>query len=100
MKRRCIVEGCPTLTARTRCPEHQRELARKRGNTTEYRAAHTKHRNAWAPEVAKGTVLCSRCQTLIPSGGLWDIDQRADLGGWFPSHRDCNRAANWKQRIE
>lgn len=57
-----------------------------------YGARHRRIRWQWAPLVATGTVVCWRCDDLIPAGAAWhlghDDDDRTRYRG--PEHAACN----------
>lgn len=97
----CAEPGCPTLTQRTRCPDHERAKDRARGSSTArgYGQQHRAERERWAPLVATGNVKCARCREFIPPDAPWDLDHRDDdrtkyLG---PSCVRCNRATSGRR---
>lgn len=62
-----------------------------------YGRRHQLLRQAWAPRVAAGRVVCNRCDQLIKRGQDWDLghddsdpNHRTYAG---PEHQACNRAA-------
>lgn len=93
----CIEAGCPALTRKTRCHEHERAKDRERGTSGErgYDYAHQQERAAWAPLVATGNVKCWRCGEYITAGAAFDLGHddadRSKYRG--PEHVGCNRAA-------
>lgn len=97
IKRPCIEDGCPILTTRTRCTDHERHRDQQRGTRQDrgYDAAHDQHRRNWEPRVATGTVRCWRCHKLIRPIEPWDLghddhDRTITRG---PEHANqCNRA--------
>lgn len=96
----CVEPGCPVLTKRTRCPEHERAKDRARGTRAErgYGAEHVARRKAWVPLVATGNVRCWRCGEFIAAGAAWDLGHddadRARYRG--PEHvgRECRKGGN------
>jgi len=81
----CLTCGRPCRGPR--CPAHQRAHKAKYGPT------HQAERQAWAPLVAEGRVICSRCQLPINPGAAWDLGHRPGLPS-HPEHARCNRAAH------
>lgn len=97
-KRVCLEPGCPVLTDRTRCHQHERAKDRARGTRQErgYDSEHDRARAAWAPQVARGLVKCRRCDDLIDPDEPWDLghpDADCDRPR-APEHRACNRATS------
>lgn len=96
----CLEPGCPALTERARCVEHERAKDRARGTAAArgYGADHRNERGRWAPLVATGNVKCWRCGEYIPAG-LFDLghdDQdRSKYRG--PEHVSCNRATSGRR---
>jgi hypothetical protein len=70
---------------------------RKLASTTArgYGAQHQALRRAWAPQVARGTVSCTRCGLTIEPTEAWDLGHddhdRSKYTG--PEHAACNRRA-------
>ena len=96
----CIEAGCPTLTERTRCTEHERAKDRARGTRRErgYGAEHRALRARWVPLVATGNVKCWRCGDYIAAGAAWDLghDDRDRSKYRGPEHvgRECRAGGN------
>lgn len=60
----CVEAGCPTLTKRTRCAEHERAKDRARGSREQrgYGTEHRKLRAEWQQRMDGGeAVICWRC---------------------------------------
>lgn len=92
-KRVCLETGCPTLTDRTRCPEHERERDRARGSSTErgYGTEHRKLRAQLAP-AAIGT-NCHFCGKPMLSSQSLALDHTEDRTGYRGIvHLACNAA--------
>jgi len=92
----CIESGCPALTRKTRCHEHERANDKARGTRHErgYDAQHDAERARWAPLVATGNVKCWRCRLHIAPDAPWDLghDDRDRTVYRGPEHEACNRA--------
>ena len=97
----CIEAGCPTLTERTRCTEHERAKDRARGSAAErgYGPDHRALRSTWAPLVATVNVKCWRCGDYIAADAPFDLGHDdADRGKYRgPEHVSCNRATSGRQ---
>lgn len=97
-KRVCAEAGCPTLTDRTRCPDHERARDRARGTRQQrgYDAAHDAIRRASVAKLNAGQMLtCWRCGGPITSAadlhiGHDDIDRTITRGD---EHSSCNLSA-------
>ena len=64
----CVEPGCPVLTKRTRCPEHERAKDRARGTRAErgYGAAHDALRADYQRRMNRGEEFdCWRCEDPI-----------------------------------
>ena len=96
----CLEPGCPTLTERSRCREHERAKDRERGTPAErgYGPEHRALRAQWAPLVATGNVKCWRCGDYIAAGAPFDLGHddmdRSKYRG--PEHvgRECRAGGN------
>jgi hypothetical protein len=66
-----------------------------------YGETHRRLRRHWAPAVATGGVLCSRCGRYIRLGEPWDLGHDdEDRSRWSgPEHRACNRATSGRVRV-
>ena len=97
----CAEPGCPTLTKRTRCAEHERAKDRARGTRQErgYDARHDAERKRWVPRVATGNVKCWRCGDYIPADAPFDLGHddhdRSRYRG--PECVSCNRATSGRR---
>lgn len=96
-RRVCAEPGCPVLTDRTRCAEHeqQREQARGRRQERGYDARHDALRRVTARQVHAGRAVCWRCGEPITRSEAWhlghcDNDRRVYHG---PEHEACNTGA-------
>lgn len=89
--RRCIEVDCLELTARTRCPEHQRDYKLRRGYTNEYRLRHIHARKRLDPIVKSGAAVCSRCHEPLDPRLPYEADERP--WGFEPAHPACNSRA-------
>ncbi|WP_374107425.1 endonuclease domain-containing protein [Nocardioides sp. cx-169] len=71
----CLEPGCPTLTRRTRCADHERAKDKARGTRQErgYGADHEARRAEWAPIVAQGGVQCWRCREVLDPALPWHL---------------------------
>ena len=94
----CLEPGCPTLTERSRCAEHERAKDRARGTPAErgYDAEHRALRASFVPLVRTGLVKCWRCRELIGADEPWDLGHE---DGNRSRHRGpeclpCNRATS------
>lgn len=99
--RQCL--GCrrpfPKNDGNSRCPscraERQRQIdadpARRQRKAVLYNAAHRRLRQAWAPYVAAGTVVCGDCRQPIAPTDEWDLGHSAGTES-TPWHQKCNRA--------
>lgn len=95
----CAEPGCPELSDKPRCPAHRRQAEQARGTRQQrgYDRRHERHRAAWAPKVATGTVQCARCGKTINPGQAWHDDHTDDRSGYLgPSHANCNDSAGGK----
>ena len=71
----CLEPGCPTLTDRTRCVEHERGKDRARGTRQErgYGAEHVKLRAHYQRRMNAGeSFTCWRCPNTIDPN-LWHL---------------------------
>lgn len=87
-KRVCLEPGCPTLTTKSRCPDHERQRDRARGTRQErgYDAGHDKLRAAWQRLLDDGAeIYCWRCQ-------LNGKHTRIDPTDWHLGHDDEDRS--------
>lgn len=94
----CAEPGCPTLTDRTRCPDHTRAKDRARGTRQErgYDADHDRLRRAYQLRMEAGEVFhCWRCDAEIDPDawdlGHDDVDRGQHRG---PECIGCNRATS------
>ena len=86
-KRVCLEPGCPNLTTKSRCQQHEREHDRARGTRRDrgYDAAHDRLRAAWQRQLDGGAVVyCWRC---LLSGKR----TRIDPAHWHLGHDDDDR---------
>lgn len=60
-----------------------------------YGAKHDAERRRWAPKVARGDVICWRCDEVIEPGAPWDLGHADGSETIYngPEHRACNRGA-------
>ena len=92
MLRPCLEPGCPHLTPRTRCSEHERARGKRRGSTTQrgYGGEHQKARAALAGKY----LVCGYCGVGI--AGSWVAAHVVDgdpTQGWMAAHPMCNERA-------
>lgn len=94
----CLEPGCPALTRKTRCHDHERAKDKARGTRQErgYGPEHDAERTKVAPDVAAGLVACWRCLKPIAPDAPWDLghddNDRTIYRG--PEHEACNRATS------
>lgn len=89
-KRPCLEPGCPTLTDRTRCPQHTRarDAARGRRQDRGYDTAYDQQHRAWQRRLDAGeVVMCWRCDEL---GKPHAVDPRP--GHWHLGHDLVDRS--------
>ena len=82
-KRPCIEVGCPTVTDRTRCPEHERARDKARGTRQArgYDSAHDRLRADYQRRMSAGErFTCWRCGDPI------------DPTSWHLGHDDHDRS--------
>ena len=97
-RRPCIEDGCPTITSRTRCLEHERQADGARGTRQErgYGASHERMRADYVRRIESGeAVTCWRCGLPIADAhdmhlGHDDYDRSVTRG---PEHARCNLRA-------
>lgn len=91
-RRVCIEPGCPTITDRTRCPEHERAKDKARGTRRErgYDATHDRTRRAILTQINAGErITCWRCGIRL--GTDFHLDHTSDRSGYRgPSCPACN----------
>ena len=83
----CIEPGCPDLTERTRCDDHERDRERARGTRQQrgYDAAHDRLRADYQRRMDAGErFTCWRC---AEAGRPHDVDPAA----WHLGHDDHDR---------
>lgn len=88
MKRPCIETGCPVLTRKTRCDEHERAKDKARGRRQErgLGADHVRLRTEWQRRMDAGEVVtCWRCLEL---GKPHAVDPQS----WDLGHDDHDRS--------
>ena len=82
-KRVCIEDGCPTLTDKTRCTQHERARDKARGTRQQrgYGAEHTQLRAAYQRDMDGGHLYaCWRCGRTV------------DPRSWHLGHDDHDRS--------
>lgn len=93
IRRPCLACGVLT-TGESRCVrcEAAHDAVHRRYKAERYNATYRRLRAVWAPRVAAGGVLCSRCCLPLPPADGWDLDHHPERGLW-PAHPVCNRGA-------
>jgi 5-methylcytosine-specific restriction protein A len=72
----CNVSGCPTLTPKPRCPEHERQAERTRG-TAAQRGYGTEHRKRFREGVLAKHPFCQVCRrTRSTVADHWPLSKR------------------------
>jgi hypothetical protein len=100
----CSQPGCPTISTKRRCDQHQAQAERARGTRQQrgYDAAHERERKRWQPRVDQGGVHCHAVACHMPSrlillGQPWDLGHDRDTGRHRgPEHATCNRSEGGK----
>jgi len=77
--------GCGRATRGSRCERCRR---------APYGQQQRRERRDWAPIVARGGVICPRCEKPILPGEAWDLGHQDDRSApTRPEHATCNRRA-------